>query len=307
MQKTLRTTLRAAFVALVIAAVANAAQAEDAAKPAASTGPVRVATLLPFVEDALRAQDPARVKVVATVRRQMTQAPADDVADLGSPHDPSFERLAAAKPTLVVGDRALHGRFAPRFQESGLAILLIDSMSVEGTLSGLVEVAKRCGVDAAMTREVDAARQALTGTAPARRTLLVFGTPESFTLMTAKTWVGDLAARVGLKNLATEVGGPERHPGFVEVSDEVLAGMNPELVLLVSHGAPAQVRERFAERFQERGIWQKGTSPARIHVLSPALFASNPGLQLGAAAGELRKLATDPETARGPAEGEPRT
>lgn len=308
MRNTLGTKLRIAVAALVIAATLGVAHAEDAAKSGPGQGgPVRVATLLPFVEDALRAQDPTRVQVVATVRRQMTQAPSDDVADLGSPHDPSFERLAAAKPTLVVGDRALHGRFAPRFKESGLEVLLIDSMSVEGTLTGLVEVAKRCGVDAAMTREVDAARQALTGTAPARRTLLVFGTPESFTLMTAKTWVGDLAARIGLKNLATEVGGPERHPGFVEVSDEVLAGLHPELVLLVSHGAPAQVRERFAERFQERGIWQKGTSPARIHVLSPALFASNPGLQLGAAAGELRKLATDPETAQGPAEGEPRT
>ncbi len=298
----------AATALVAVALVVGVARADELARDgAAGQGPVKVATLLPFVEDALRAQDQTRVRVVATVRRQMTLAPADDVADLGSPHDPSFERLAAAQPTLVVGDRALHGRFAPRFEESGLDVLLIDSMSVDGTLAGLLEVAKRVGVDAGMSRDVDAARQALTGTAPARRTLLVFGTPESFTLMTAKTWVGDLAARVGLRNLASEVGGPERHPGFVEVSDEVLAGLKPELVLLVSHGAPAQVRERFAERFAERGIWQKGTKRARIHVLSPALFASNPGLQLGAAAGELRKLATDPETAHAPARSEPRT
>ncbi len=296
----------AAFVA--VALVVGAAHADDADKAgAAGQDPVRVATLLPFVEDALRAQGPARVRVVAAVRRQMMQPTGSDVADLGSPHDPSFERLAAAKPSLVVGDRALHGRFAPRFKETGLDVLLIDSMSVEGTLGGLLAVAKRVGVDAAMAREVDAARQALGGTVAARRTLLVFGTPESFTLMTAKTWVGDLAARVGLRNLASEVGGPERHPGFVEVNDEVLAGLNPELVLLVSHGAPAQVRERFAERFQERGIWQKGMSPARIHMLSPALFASNPGLQLGAAAGELRKLAADPETVQAPGQVEPRT
>jgi iron complex transport system substrate-binding protein len=261
---------------------------------AAAAGPARVATLLPFVEDALRDQDATRVQVVATVRRQMTEAPAGNVADLGNPHDPSLERLTEAKPTLVVGDRALHGRFAPRLEALGVAVLLIDSMSVEGTLAGLIEVAKWAGVGDAMMRQVEAARAALQGTSPARRTLLVFGTPESFTLMTDRTWVGDLAARVGLRNLASEVGGPERHPGFVEVNDEALAGLDPELVLLVSHGAPEQVQERFAARFAGRGIWRTGPHPARIHVLSPALFAANPGLQLGAAAGELRKLAAEP-------------
>jgi len=271
-----------------------AADAVPAAPGMAATGPVRVATLLPFVEDALRRQDPTRVQVVATVRRQMTLPPADDVADLGSPHEPSLERLAEAKPTLVVGDRALHARFAARIEATGVAVLLIDSMSVDGTLAGLVEVAKRTGIGAAMGREVEAARAALGGSAAARRTLIVFGTPESFTLMTDRTWVGDLAARVGLRNLATEVGGPERHPGFVEVNDEKLAGLDPELVLLVSHGAPDHVQAKFAERFQERGIWQNGARPARIHVLSPGLFAANPGLQLGAAAGELRKLAAEP-------------
>lgn len=284
-------------LALVAALAVGVAQAEQAA-----AGPVRVATLLPFVEDALRQQDAARVVVVAAVRRQMTQAPADDVADLGSPHDPSMERLAAAKPGLIVGDRALHGRFAARLEATGATVLLIDSMSVDGTLAGLVEVGAKAGVADAMERRVAAARAALGGSGPARRTLLVFGTPESFTLMTGKTWVGDLAAGVGLRNLASEVAGPERHPGFVQVNDEVLAGLDPELVLLVSHGAPDQVKARFIERFQERGIWRKGTvNAARIHVLSPALFSSNPGLRLGAAAGELRKLAADPATAAVPA------
>jgi ABC-type Fe3+-hydroxamate transport system substrate-binding protein len=275
-----------------------AAESADGAPTDAAGKPVRVATLLPFVEDALRRQDPARVVVVAAVRRQMMQAPAADVADLGSPHDPSLERLAEARPDLVVGDRALHARFAGRLAESKLEVLLIDSMSVDGTLAGLGEVAKRAGVADAMAREVATARAALAGTATPRRTLLVFGTPESFTLMTAKTWVGDLAARVGLRNLVSEIAGPERHPGFVEVNDEALAGLDPELVLLVSHGAPEQVRQRFAERFQARGIWQAGTNPARIHVLPPALFASNPGLGLGEAAGELRKLAADPAVAQ---------
>ena len=284
-------------LALVAALAVGADHAEQA-----SAGPVRVATLLPFVEDALRQQDAARVVVVAAVRRQMTQPPADDVADLGSPHDPSMERLAAAKPGLIVGDRALHGRFAARLEATGATVLLIDSMSVDGTLAGLVEVGAMAGVADAMERRVAVARAALGGSGPARRTLLVFGTPESFTLMTGKTWVGDLAARVGLRNLASEVGGPERHPGFVQVNDEVLAGLDPELVLLVSHGAPDQVKARFIERFQERGIWRKGTvNAARIHVLSPALFSSNPGLRLGVAAGELRKHAADPATAAVPA------
>ena len=69
--------------------------------------PTRVATLLPFVDQAL-SLDPEHVEVVATVRSDLHVPVAEGTIDLGSPHSPSFERLAEARPQYLVGDQMIH-------------------------------------------------------------------------------------------------------------------------------------------------------------------------------------------------------
>ena len=66
------------------------------AMPSGAEEPTRVATLLPFVEEAL-VLDPEHVEVVATVRSDLHVPVTGGVIDLGSPHSPSFERLAEAR------------------------------------------------------------------------------------------------------------------------------------------------------------------------------------------------------------------
>lgn len=261
---------------------------------AIATEPVRVASLLPYVQDALTRLD-GRVRVVATVRRELWEAPPAPMLDLGNPHSPSFERLAEAKPEVVVGERAIHGPLSDRLGRSGAEVLLVESSSIDSTFDGLVAVARRVGDEPTMARAVAEARTKLAAEAVAEPvpTLLLFGAPGSFLVVTDRTWLGDLLKRVNLKNVAAAVQGKETHPGFVQVSDEILAGLRPELVLLVAHGDQAAMQTAFEQRLAAGGpLAALGRVKRGVHVLPPRLFSANPGLAVVDAGRHLHDLAT---------------
>jgi iron complex transport system substrate-binding protein len=259
---------------------------------ASAAEPVRVATLLPYVEDALRRT--GGVEIVASVRRDLTTAPKPPIVDLGSPHAPSFEKLAEARPQVIVGDRQLHGSLRDKLAVGGAEVVLVGAESVDATFDGLLEVGRRCGVEAPMAAQVDSARRAIPAFALAQRTpaLIVFGTPGSFLVVSDRTWLGDLVTRLNFDNLGASASGDQRHPGFVQVSDEVLAGLRPEVVLMVAHGEPEAIRAAFTKRLDGSGPWAgiRAAAVRGVHVLPPALFSQNPGLDVPEAAKVLHDI-----------------
>lgn len=274
-------------------AVALAAVAALAASPTAAAGaapePVRVATLLPYVGEALEGIGSATV--VASIARPGQALPAG-VDDLGDPHSPSFERLAQARPDLVVADRRIHAMLADKLGRGGVEVLMVEAASVEATFEGLLRVGARVGAGDEMGRRIAAARAEIESLRSAEpvAALPLFGAPGSFMAITGSTWLGDLVGEVGLRNLAAEVAGRESFPGYVELSDEVLATLRPDVVLLVTHGAPEAVEEAIGQRAAAGGVWAGIARKTR--VLEPDLFASNPGLRMPEAARRLAELAT---------------
>jgi len=277
-----------------------AAFAAPLSAAAADASPARVAVLLPFVGDAL-AETPGPFTLVATVRRSLHEPAGAGVVDLGNPHSPSFERLAEARPTLVVGDRAIHGPLASRLAVGGARVVLLDTNSIDATFAGLDEVGRLAGVGDAMAAKTRATRASLGELALARPVpvLVVFGAPGSFLVVTQRTWIGDLLATLGFSNVGDVEGGNERFPGLVALGDERIAALRPELVLLVAHGDPKALGEALAQRLAAGGPWGSlGAAATRgVHALDPRLFSANPGLALPAAAGELVGLAGAPAPA----------
>lgn len=291
----------ARFVVSLLCLVASAAGAR------AEEAPVRVATLLPHVEDALARMPAERVQVVASVRRSMREPVREGVADLGSPHAPSLEALAAAHPRLVVGDRSMHAALAANVEPLGAELLLVDAASVDATFDGLVQVGERVGTGAEMRREVDAARAALQALALAEPldTLALFGTAARWLVVTERSWLGDLLGRLRFRSVTAGAGGAERIPGYAEVSDEQIATTRPALVLVVTHGDPRAIRTQLDGKIGAGGAWSGIAQSARrgVHVLDPARFTVNPGLALPDAARALVALSNESASAALPAVG----
>ncbi len=263
------------------------------AAAAASGEPLRVATLLPCVADAVVKLPPERAVLVATVRTSLHEPVAAGVVDLGTPHAPSLERLAEARPQLVVAEQRLHGTQADQLGRAA-ELLLIDTSSIDATFAGLVAVAQRAGASAEMEARVAEARAALGELqleAPIP-TLALFATPGAFLAVTDTTWIGDLMGRLRLASVAPAAPHGGAMPGYVPLSDEVLAGLRPELLLLLSHGDPVRVQAEFTRRL-EGGPWAglRASAKRGVHVLDPVLFQSNPGLDIVAAGRSLVAIA----------------
>jgi iron complex transport system substrate-binding protein len=250
---------------------------------AASAAPARVATLVPWVGDALLAV-PEKVTLVATTRRFHGAAwTAGSALDLGDGHAPNLEILAAADPDLVVADRRWHSRLAERLAASGGEVLWIEADSVAATFSALAEVGRRVGGQAEIAQAVAATRGRLADLASSKKTtaLALFGAPGSFLVISDRTWLGDLLGELGFETI---VPGENREalPGYLAVSDEFLASVDPEVVLVLAHGDPAGVSRAFEKEWNR----VRARSP-RVVTLDPELFATNPGLRLAEAAAAL--------------------
>jgi iron complex transport system substrate-binding protein len=267
---------------------------------AAEKEPTPVATLCPFVTDAL-ANSPGDVRIVASVRRSPNAPVPAGVSDLGNPHTPNFELLAASGAKIVVADRAMHAPLVGRLEAQGLDVVLVDTGSVDGTFASLLDVGRRVGAGEGYAHAVADARTSLDRVKPQRpeRVLALLGMPTSFFVMTNRSWQGDLLTRIGFENVAADAVGEERIPGFVPLSDEILAGLAPERVLLVAHGDPAAVRAAFERRIEDRGLWRSTSTNAlpRIEILPPDRFLSNPGIALPEVAQGLVGKETPPAVA----------
>ncbi|MEW6273038.1 MAG: hypothetical protein AB1689_27485, partial [Thermodesulfobacteriota bacterium] len=134
----------------------------------------------------------------------------------------------------AVAGRAVHATFADHLTRGGTELLLIDTGSIGSTFDGLRELGRRAGAAAEMDRAVDWAEAGIAGVALAMpvATLPFFGAPGSFLVITKRTWLGDLLDKTIFQNLAAESAGNESFPGCVQVSDEVLASLQPALMLL---------------------------------------------------------------------------
>lgn len=254
---------------------------------------LRVATLLPFVEDALTLA-PDRVQLVASVRRSMHHPLAEGLVDLGNPHSPNFENLAAARPELIIGDRGVHAAIAPRLRSLGAEVRLINTTGIDATLAALAEIAAAVGETPMLDRRISEVQKALSelSVESPSKVLALFGAPGTFYAFTDRAWLGQLVDELGFENLAPSEG-DERFPGLVVVSDEIISTMKPDIVVLVAHGDPRAIRADLMERTRSGGAWSSLQSAGQgIHVLNPALFGSNPGLDLDRAARELLALAS---------------
>ncbi|MCH2170252.1 ABC transporter substrate-binding protein [Myxococcota bacterium] len=267
---------------------------------AAKAEPTRVATLTPLAEEVVELI-PEQAELVATVRRHLHEPVGPGMIDLGNPHSPSFEALAQSRPEVVVGDRMLHAALARKLEPMGMKLILMDGSGVVPTLNGMKDLASQLGDDIVIRERVAGLESDLSALAIDQQVevLLLFGSPGSFYVVTERAWLGDLIVRLGFVNLAP-AGGSERMPGFVPVTDEVIASMTPDLVAMVAHGDPAQIEANLRRRTNSDGPWASlGRARYGIHVLDPSIFSSNPGLGLAEAGRGFVSLMALPASATG--------
>ena len=107
-------------------------------------------------------------------------------------------------------------------------------------------------------------------------TLALFGDAGRVPGRDRRDWIGDLLGRLGLREPGARGAPGGAMPGFVPVSDEVLAGLRPELVLLLSHGDPARVQAEFTRRLRGWAVGRPPLGRRAACTCSPGLVPVEP-------------------------------
>lgn len=237
---------------------------------------------------------PTTAALTAQVQEKVKNA-----ADVGETPAPNLERIVALKPDLVLGtDAPFHHALAPVFEKAGIPLLLqalptyrqvLETLTLYGELAGQPDAAREAV--AGIESRVAEARRRCAGRPPVR-TLVVWGSPESFNMSMPTSFAGDLLTLLGAENVAQGQARISPQPPYAPLSLEYVAKANPEVILLITHGSDVQVDGKFRKELAEHQAWQglKAVKDGRVHKLPYHLFAVNPGTQVGEAVEHLALL-----------------
>jgi iron complex transport system substrate-binding protein len=178
-------------------------------------------------------------------------------------------QLGVRNPQLVLS-APIWRKGEAAMKRLGMKVAYSDPRSVGGLISetrrigGLVgrrAVAERLA--ARQTAEIAAAQR---GIRKHPTVLVIMGVGRTSYAMLANSWGGDLVRRAGGRLLT---GGLTASGGYARISDEAVVARNPDVIIAVPHGAPADM-PKLAKYLSNKAGWRttKAAKRHRVFVAS---------------------------------------
>ncbi|MBE3574380.1 MAG: cobalamin-binding protein [Firmicutes bacterium] len=264
------------------------------APAAGSAAPQRIVSLAPSATEILFALG-LGPEVVGVDEYSNYPAAASKLPKVGGFSTPSIEKIAALKPTLVLGTN-LHAKFLPQFDQLHIPVLLLNPPDVSGILHDIQIVGRATGTTAAANQVVADIRSRLKRVQqkvekiPASQRPWVYYEVWSDPLMTAgpNSFISQLITLAGGRNIAFDAKGD-----YPVISPENIIERNPDVILFpLVHGSDALT----VEKLKARPGWEKisAVKAGRVFGIDADLI-SRPGPRVALAVEELSRLIL-PET-----------
>jgi iron complex transport system substrate-binding protein len=214
------------------------------------------------------------------------------VPTVGITPNPNIEQIIGLKPDLILGvNMPFHHNLIPVLDKAGIPILLqsldnyqqiIDTLRFYGELTGKPDQAD-AQINQIQSRYEEIMNHNKDRVAP--KVVVVWGSPESFNMATARSFSGDLLKRLGVVNIADQGDDGGGQMGYVPLSMEYVAKQNPDMVFLITHSSDEKINEKFRNELASHPAWRglKAVESNQVHQLPYRLFAVNPGTQVGEA------------------------
>ena len=222
------------------------------------------------------------------------------VQKVGVIHNPSVETILNLQPDLVIGINVpFHQQLIPTLEKADIPVLIksldtyedvLETLAFYGELTGRKDTAQ-AKIEEIKTDYKEAVTKAEGKNPP--KSLMIWGTLDSFSMATSKSFAGNLVYRLGGNNIADNIDSVAKdNSGFIPLSMEYIATQNPEVIFIVTHGDPKAVKTELDNTLGANPLWQdvSAVKNGRVYVLPYQLFAVNPGTRIGEA---LNILADD--------------
>ena len=176
-----------------------------------------------------------------------------------SAYEPNVEAIAAYKPDLVIISGDTKGLKAQLEKLSVAVVIEPAGKTLEDTYTQLTDLGKRTGHADKAASVVSSIRKQigdLKKQVPARATPLTYYHELDNTLftVTSTTFIGEIYALAGLKNVADPADAGSAAGGYPQLSAEYLVKADPDLVFLADTKCCAQNRDTLAARAGFSGL-----------------------------------------------------
>lgn len=213
--------------------------------------------------------------------------------EIGNPHQPNFENLAAAQPDMLITGLSFQ-QHAKNVESQGTQVVytaansvkdIQDTISLVGELTEKSEKADEINQNIDTKIEEAKANQAEDPV----RTLLVYGAPGTFLAALPNSLTGDILEIAGGENIASDFEEDDSYPQYASLSIEKIVERDPEVIMLITHGEPETVKEAFEKEMKQKAAWKNLDAVKNGHViiLSSELFGTNPGTKVVDAISEI--------------------
>jgi iron complex transport system substrate-binding protein len=180
------------------------------------------------------------------------------VTKVGSPMNPSAEKIAATKPTAVYSVTTLKDQFGKSFKQQHITPHFLNLQTVADLQHVVTQMGQRYDRQRA-ARQANAEIKAAIRTAQQRshrrskpRVLVLMGLPGAgYMIGTSKSYVGDLVRLAGGRNVFTS-----KTQEYIQPNDEAIQNARPQVILRLEHAMPKLVTSQFQQEFK-KSIWQQ--------------------------------------------------
>jgi len=210
------------------------------------------------------------------------------VQRVGLPHNPNIETLVSLRPDLIIASTRFRAAGEPIFAQHRLNALFLDTFQFEDTLDTIRMFGRAFDKSAEanrLIRDIEVRRDRVLAQIRGEespRVLILFGTAQAFMFATPNSYVGDLVRMLNGRNVVEETRIPESMFGFVPFSAEQAVALNPDVILRIAHGNPAESLRLIQNEFRNNPVWQNinAVRNNRVYDLDSNLFDPNPGVPI---------------------------
>ncbi|SDE60581.1 iron complex transport system substrate-binding protein [Paenibacillus sp. UNCCL117] len=222
---------------------------------------------------------------------------AEKAVQVGTAHGIDLEKIALLSPDVVLGNYPMNAKDIPSLEALGSKVVLSSANSIDDIkkqIQLLGQLLQREAKAAELIKRLDDKLLALAPKdgAARPRVLLVYGAPGTYMAALNNSLSGDLLVKAGGDNIAADYPKLESYPQYAQLNTEKIVQSNPQLVLLMSHANPDQVKDGFMKEMEQNAAWSSldAVKNKRVEVLPADLFGTNPGTRVIEALELLGKL-----------------
>lgn len=205
-----------------------------------------------------------------------------DAVKVGNPMNPDLEIIKSLNPDVVVSVDTLGEDYKKLFTDNNIPSEFIDLTTLKGlktSISTLGERFNKTEKANEILNELKVKEDEFSNLSKEEKkdVLLVFAAPGSMMIATPSSYIGNLVDKVGANNIVKD----DKKP-FVSYSNEEIVKLNPDMVLVMTHGMPEQAKKMAEEKFASDPAWSRieAVKEGKVYYLENGYFGMSANLKV---------------------------